>query len=104
MRRTFAALVAALVVVLGLAAPTQAGENLPDLYTAPTDPPGANDWSCVPTAQRPTPVIFVHGTFGDRKHLLERMSRKLKEKPASASTRSTTATARPRTSATPPGS
>ena len=80
MRRTFAALVAALVVVLGLAAPTQAGENLPDLYTAPTDPPGANDWSCVPTAQRPTPVIFVHGTFGDRKHLLERMSRKFKEK------------------------
>jgi triacylglycerol esterase/lipase EstA (alpha/beta hydrolase family) len=79
MRRTLAALVASLVVVLGVAAPTQAGENLPDLYTAPTDPPGANDWACVPTAQRPTPVILVHGTFGDRKHLLERMSRKLKE-------------------------
>ncbi|HET9423618.1 MAG TPA: alpha/beta fold hydrolase [Nocardioides sp.] len=76
-----AALTAAVVVVLGLASPTHADDGLlPDLPTSPAgDPPGANDWECVPTAQRPTPVILVHGTFGDRRNLLERMSRKVKE-------------------------
>ena len=70
-----------MVVVLGLTAPSYADDGpLPDLPTSPDgDPPGANDWSCAPTAERPTPVILVHGTLGDRKHLLERMSRKLKE-------------------------
>jgi len=79
MRRMLAALITAVVVVLGLAAPAQADGLLPPLPTAPGDPPGANDWSCAPTGDRPTPVILVHGTFGDRKHLLERMSRKVKE-------------------------
>lgn len=26
-------------------------------------PPGANDWSCRPTADKPHPVILLHGTF-----------------------------------------
>ena len=41
-------------------------------------PVGANDWSCHPTVTRPDPAVIVHGTFGDRRSLLNTLSLSLK--------------------------
>jgi triacylglycerol esterase/lipase EstA (alpha/beta hydrolase family) len=39
-----------------------------------TAPPGANNWSCRPTAAHPNPVVLVHGTFGNMTDSWQAMS------------------------------
>ena len=71
--RAVAALVFAATTLACAASPAFAG-SLPVIYNgiygyahvSPTaSPPGANNWSCRPSAAHAQPVILVHGTFAD---------------------------------------
>lgn len=69
--------VAGLVLAaLALSAPAQAED--PTYPTLGQPPLGANDWTCRPTARLPYPAVIVHGTFGDQKSLLDKLSLSLK--------------------------
>src|SRR3954453_18386142 len=85
MRRSLAVLFLALAFCAAAVAPAAA--ELPVIYSGaygyshtspPASPPGANDWSCQPSAAHPRPVVLVHGTFADRSNSWQALSPLLK--------------------------
>jgi triacylglycerol esterase/lipase EstA (alpha/beta hydrolase family) len=66
---------ALVAVAFALVCASSASAQLP---SPGISPPGANDWSCQPSAAHPYPVVLVHGTLGDMTVSWNLISPKLK--------------------------
>jgi triacylglycerol esterase/lipase EstA (alpha/beta hydrolase family) len=86
MKRRLAVAVAVCLGILGFEVGA-AQADLPVIYSGAygyahaspaASPPGANDWSCKPSAAHPRPVVLVHGTFADMSDSWQALSPLLK--------------------------